>query len=706
MQNTQNIHLMPKYTHEQLRVIKHDLTRHALVSAVAGSGKTQTLIGRIAFLLKSNVPASKILVVMFNKSACNEFYQRLSQALGSDIAGIIQVKTFHAFGFSLSQYFENCGYLPKRALVTKSVEVERLVRSALQKTHQLLQVYDEITTEKIELYSNYIALLKSEVGHFSQGSLSKKLTAEERTKVEVFYQLFERLRQERQLKTFDDLIYEPALLLHKNKKLATEVQQNYQHVIVDEYQDINSAQHFLLKTIAANAYVMAVGDVDQTIYEWRGSKPYYMLQGFAKTFPALTHYHLSYTFRYGHLLSMMSNEVIQYNDNRHKKHCFSWPVGSKQTDIDIYGKRQVSTLIQKIKTDVKQGKYKYDDTVVLVRKYSCGVLFELSCLKNGLPYEVMGSSGVFELKITQALLGYLLLSSHALGLYKRSLEERRRFITAMLSYPSLYLNSIQLKQLSGMLAQTPDDSSAFLTLLKQHDFPHYQQENIQRYAQAWQAVCQMPVTKPAYQLLQAIQTQFDLQNFLRKKASHNQIYSDEDVVSALNEFARSQQKSTEDFIDYCFKLQQVAQLGYQQQKTDHKLIISSIHRAKGLQWRHVVLFDMTEGSFFGDDKPTPTQIESERRLFYVAITRACMRLSIVAGNDIAKLDDWFKSAPGGYPASLRKTNSVRFLYESKLWQVQNFLHAFSENDTKQMNNYAKCNKIVANYWQRLQSETV
>ena len=134
------------------------------------------------------------------------------------------------------------------------------------------------------------------------------------------------------------------------------------------------------------------------------------------------------------------------------------------------------------------------------------------------------------------------------------------------------------------------------------------------------------------------------------------------------------------------------------------MLISSIHKAKGLQWQHVILCDMTEQSFFSNTKdkaPSIEEIESERRLFYVAITRAISKLSIIAGNDIAKLNKWFAEGVSGFPLGLRKTNSVRFLYESHLQGCEEILQvAFGEVSDMSLSN-TKQGSQMSNYLQRL-----
>nr|MCX3323738.1 UvrD-helicase domain-containing protein [Bacillus paranthracis] len=136
----------------------------------------------------------------------------------------------------------------------------------------------------------------------------------------------------------DDMIYLPAKLFEKDKNSVTQVSSLYSHIIIDEYQDINQVQQFLLRCLVGRTtYVMAVGDVDQTIYQWCGSTPYYMLEGFKKDFKGVEQYTLSYTFRYGDLISLMANNIIVNNKKQHNNLCITYPKLNKATDISILG---------------------------------------------------------------------------------------------------------------------------------------------------------------------------------------------------------------------------------------------------------------------------------------------------------------------------------------------------------------------------------
>ena len=634
---------------------------------------------------------------MFNKSASDDFQQRLRK---HNLSPKVEVKTFHALGLKTVSFLERKGLLQSAQLVDKSSFLEKLTREALQKTHHFIKIKESITPELIDRYQQYVSLLKSSL---VLSKTIKQINEIEQVKVEMFFRFYEQLRASYRWRTFDDLLYEPMQVLSKNKGLASRFGNRYRYVIVDEYQDINDVQQAWLKIIASNAQsVMVVGDVDQTIYEWRGSKPYYMLKGFSVDFKGVKRYTLSMTFRYGHLLSVMANEVIQHNQQRLKTFCFSAPHAAKKTDVNILSKKYLSLLVKELANDLKNKCYQSEDVVVLVRKYSAAVLLELACLEQSVAYHIAGGKSVFKLLITQAIFAYLQLFDNAKCFKQLATNECQARINTILLLPNLYLNMAQLQSLSQLLSEYLTEPYKALAIFnKQHDLPFYQLQRLQERMGVWQSMLKVRSGESAKTVMCRLYELLDLKTYLAKQSVVNPVYADGDVADAWLNFSMQKDDTIESFIDQFQILESQAKTTKSGKKG---LLISSIHKAKGLQWQHVILCDMTEQSFFSNTKdkaPSIEEIESERRLFYVAITRAISKLSIIAGNDIAKLNKWFAEGVSGFPLGLRKTNSVRFLYESHLQGCEEILQvAFGEVSDMSLSN-TKQGSQMSNYLQRL-----
>lgn len=166
-----------QYTAEQQKIINHDIAKHALVSAVAGSGKTQTLIARIEYLISNQVAPNKILVLMYNKSAQLDFATRLKKVLNPEIAKLVNVRTMHSLGNSFLQAFAKAGFV-KADKILKEYEVDAIITKLLKTYQKEFNITKDIDNERIETFKNYISLLKSDLS--LDNSKLKELNSKEK----------------------------------------------------------------------------------------------------------------------------------------------------------------------------------------------------------------------------------------------------------------------------------------------------------------------------------------------------------------------------------------------------------------------------------------------------------------------------------------------------------------------------------------------
>lgn len=448
-----------QYTAEQQKIITHDLDKHALVSAVAGSGKTQTLIARIEYLIDNKVPPNKILVLMYNKSAQLDFAERLKKVIKADIARLVNVRTMHSLGNSFLQAFAKAGFV-KADKILKEYEIDAIISKLLKLYQKEFKITKDIDNERVETFKEYISLLKSDLS-LTNKKLNELNTKEKKLLDKVFLEFSKECEHQKAI-TYDDMIYLPAKLFEKDKNSIAQASSLYSHIIIDEYQDINQAQQFFLKCLVGqNTYVMAVGDVDQTIYQWRGSTPYYMLEGFKKDFKNVKQYSLSYTFRYGDLVSLMANNIITNNKKRHDNLCITYPKLNKTTDISILDSSD--KVVLKLKALIDSA-VKASDIAILVRKYNSTTVFELSCLYHDLAYSVVADKNIFSENLFKAIYGYLMLFNKGRGFAKHSIDQRIEFIKAMLDYPSLYLKKDVKQNLANKIAE---DISASMNIISE-----------------------------------------------------------------------------------------------------------------------------------------------------------------------------------------------------------------------------------------------
>ncbi|WP_395167610.1 ATP-dependent helicase [Francisella salimarina] len=683
-----------KYTAEQQKIITHDLNKHALVSAVAGSGKTQTLIARIEYLISNNVPPNKILVLMYNKSAQLDFAERLRKVIKADIARLINVRTMHSLGNSFLQAFAKAGYV-KVNKILKEYEVDTIILKLLKLHQKEFKITKEVGCERVEVFKEYISLLKSDL------SLSNKkindLNAKEKKLLDKVFSEFLKECEIQQAITYDDMIYLPAKLFEKDKNSVTQASSLYSHIIIDEYQDINQAQQFFLKCLVGqNTYIMAVGDIDQTIYQWRGSTPYYMLEGFKKDFKDVKQYSLSYTFRYGDLVSLMANNIITNNKKRHDNLCITYPKLDKTTDISILDSSD--KVVLKLKALIDSG-VKASDIAILVRKYNSTTVFELSCLYHDLAYNVIVDKNIFSENLFKAIYGYLMLFNKAKGFAKHSVEQRVDFIKSMLDYPSLYLKKDAKQNLANKIAQDISASMNIISeLTKTVDKP-FKEKNILAVSASWRAIFNNTRIKKSERAINFILETLDLEKQISKVSGETHSSKSKlQIIDGMSSFAKGKKSSLSEFIELLYQL--YIKSDQQGENDPNQIQIMSMHRAKGLEWDYVVVHDATEGGFFGEknSKISDETIEEERRLFYVAITRVKKHLFIVSSDDISRLSSWYEIKKNTYPKDLKCKNSLRFLYEGNLKDCQLHLENINDNERK------FSNKIFRRYYEKLSKE--
>ena len=657
-------------TREQETIIHHG-NGHARVSAVAGSGKTTVMVGRVRYLLQQGVAPNTILILMFNRSARDAFAAKLNQLLQGSGLKAPDVRTFHSLGLRLVNSFSRKNFLPPCRLVSEEYQQEILAREAV-KQHAAEAGGDEEwwSKENMEEFLLFIGLVKAHTD--SAAEIFVGYGFEERLSYYVeAYQLFESMRIRAKIRFYEDLIHEPVMAIRQQQQLADWVGDHLDHIIVDEYQDINEVQQQLLKYLAGKrAAVMVVGDVDQCIYEWRGAKPEYIISRFSQDFPRPTSYTLSYTFRHGHRLALAANHLISNNRLRDRKLCLAHPE-NPDTRISWLPEKDAHPLVNCLQEWQQQGR-KLHEAAVLVRIYAQTVPVELALLEYDIPYQLVGHDPVFSCSEIRALLGYLQLCQGTLG--QGDPEDRLAVIVAMLTTPHLWLKKDALQALAKDILAQPSLAGSLICNYAGRYASGYPAERMIDLAGVWQAVKTLPASTLAGRVLDKVIRETELyDHFLyacRPAVAENRIKTCQSFVR----FARQSKLDVDGFLTAIRELEQHT-VGSQQQDnrlktTENTLLITSIHRAKGLEWPLVILPGLEDGVVpfrQSEEGEEIEDIEDERRLFYVGMTRAMEQLCLIhppdsrlqerqeAGDSRSPLD----AEKGSYPASC-------FLYEANL----------------------------------------
>lgn len=674
-------------TEQQKKVIAH-IEGHARVLAIAGSGKTTTMVYRIKNLIENhNVNPKKIRVLMFNKAASDDFIKRSKNVLKSEIP---YINTFHSFAYNFIENAIKEGHLPKYNYWIREQEFE--IGILIKKIIRELEKGDLIEKNKIELdeVEKSISLWK--------GSLISPENAGHKYNNDIVkvYKEFEKQRCEKNALTFDDFIPLTVSLLSHNSKYKEEWTNRVKHLIVDEYQDVNLGQQKLVELLAGeNTNIMVVGDDDQTIYEWRGARPEYIIGEFQTTFTSKPHskFNLDVTFRFGPLLAQCALNSIMLNSTRQRKNVFANFV-KNETDIEIeYSSKKNIYDVNDSLTQTIIKLVKGEDNVqpkkirVIARLYSQLTGLESCFIKRGLPYKVEGSIPFYARREVTIILDYLILvenldseidekiiksTLNIINTPNRNINKsrfelsikkyKRRPLIDFLNYLSETGGSPEIKDIYEKLTTLLIDGNSILAEMTEK-----------------KEIKTSILVKWIYENSK-LQDHY-LNYFGKGEQSTNKISTTEGFISYVSEFAFAPNQ----LINHIKKLDST------RGKTDEEVILmSTVFKTKGLEFDYVIIPDCIEGnmpyistnqiSIFDKSKPESVpnlsdSLENERRLFYVAITRAMKKVYIGTFNR-------------------NDVNMSRFLEEIMLTDTKNVIRPMVMGDIKAVSWLAKI-KIVA-----------
>lgn len=639
----------PTFTAEQQAVIEHG-DGHALVSAVAGSGKSTTMVERVAYLLRHGVEARHILVIQYNKQAQLTMARKLADRLPGAV--VPKAKTFHALGLGMRKTLVQAGALKPAKLLTGGKAIaayRRALREAWQQSNGASSHPPEDVSKHFE---EFVTLVKADTRTPRQVYQDLDYSFE----CAVYVRAFEILREttlREQTMFYDDMIYDPYTALSKNPNLWSKFAGEYDHIIVDEFQDANSIQFWLMMGLSGLipfevedphdpgsfyeadvpvAQCMVVGDGDQSIYGFRGANVRLINSEFERSFTPCTRYPMTRTFRYGHETALLANQIITRNLDRDDKITVAAP-GNPDTRIHFryHNPSEPTGLVKAVAKAHQQ--QRLHRGAVLVRFYSMSVPYEIELTEAGIPYHVYGREPLLAIPEIASMVGALFVAT---GYWTVTDEEREMFLRAMLMVPNLYLTAEQTFKLSDQLTRASLDGTSLhqvmITTASSLEKKDARKATMLRerastfYVLASGALAN---AKPA-DILRSYLDSTGFSDTLRAMALRSD--ADEMVrnVKAFIEMAGRYESST-DLLDMLGPL-----AGRKEEEPpdfDH-LAILSIHKAKGEEWATVFLPSWVEGTF----PRSREDIEEERRLAYVAVTRAISNLVFLLPKDDAFTD--------------------------------------------------------------------
>lgn len=594
----------------------------SLVIAGAGSGKTRVLTYKIAWLLSSGYRASNILALTFTNKAAREMKERIARQVGAEAARYLWMGTFHSvFARILRAEAVHLGF-NSRFTIYDSADSKSLIRSILKEMGLDEKTYKPGTVQaRISNAKNHLV---SPAGYAANKEACEADAATKMPAIrEVYQRYWERCRQAGAM-DFDDLLFYTWILFQKHPDVLARYREQFRYVLVDEYQDTNYAQHSIVQQLAGeHQHICVVGDDAQSIYSFRGADIDNILY-FTKIYPNTRVFKLEQNYRSTQTIVCAANSLIEKNQRQIRKEVFSEKergeaIGVFQAYSDV---EEGDIVINKIKDLRRRHDYEYSDFAILYRTNAQSRIFEETLRKNGMPYKIYGGLSFYQRKEIKDVVAYFRVTVNPAD------EEAFKRI---INYPARGIGDATLGKI--IEAATGNNTSLWNVLCDplayQLSINKGTHTKLQEFRELIESFRDRLVTDNAYQIgtdiirRSGIMTDIHADNAPESLSRQENI---EELVNGLQDFCALRMEEGSTDISLSDYLSDIALLTDQDSDKDNegaKVVLMTVHSAKGLEFRNVFVVGMEEnlfpGSMAGD---SPRAMEEERRLFYVAITRA------------------------------------------------------------------------------------
>ena len=567
-----------------------------LIIAGAGAGKTKTLTTKIAYLIEENYAMPyNILAITFTNKAAKEMKDRLYTLIGS-LAKEVQVSTFHSFGLKLlRENFQALGY-ERNFVIMDSDDSLTVVKKILKdmncdpKSYNPRAIRNKISSCKNEMMTPQV---------YERYAISEY----EKVVYQVYVKYEEKLRKNNSV-DFDDLLLLPIKLFREHQDILERYQELYQYILIDEYQDTNEAQYILTKMISSkNRKITCVGDDSQSIYSFRGAN-YKNILNFEKDYKDAKTILLEENYRSTSNILDAANQVIRNNKQRKDKNL--WTSRGAGEKIKYYRafneKDEAQYIIRKTKELVNKG-VEYKDIAVLYRTNAQSRVIEEEMLKENIPYRVIGSFYFYSRKEIKDLIAYLRLIHNS----KDNISLLR-----VINTPKRGIGLKTIENLTEIADKKGISIYEAISSGKELEFKNII-EKLKLISE------ELTLTELIDKVLDASGMKADLES---EKSLESEIRLEnlEEFKSITKSFEeREGLVSLEDFLLEISLISDV-----EEYKDDpNRISLMTVHSVKGLEFDHVFVVGMEEGIFpHMNSLMENSDLEEERRLCYVAITRA------------------------------------------------------------------------------------
>ncbi|HAI98067.1 TPA: ATP-dependent DNA helicase PcrA [Candidatus Peribacteria bacterium] len=608
----------------QREAVKHS-KGPLLILAGAGSGKTRAITHHIAQLMHAGVPPWQILAVTFTNKAANEMKDRIRRLLS-----ITQGETIEEWGSKtgrlpvMGTFHSVCARLLRRDIEKLGRDRSFVIYDADDQEKLMKQVLKEANIDEKELKPRaalaYIGRFKSEA--VSPREAMNEATTERMRRIISGYQRYQTLLREANALDFDDLILETVRLFHEVPEVLDRYQETWQYLHVDEYQDTNHAQYLFI-TLLAQKYrnLCVIGDPDQSIYAFRGADVRNILE-FEKDYPDAVRIKLEQNYRSTQPILTSADRVIAANPNRPEKTMWTQRTeGPKIVVHEVADERKEAEEAIRAAEHLRTGGVPFNDQVILYRTNAQSRLFEEACMRSGIPYRIVGGVKFYARREVKDVLAYLAVILNPFDTLS---------LLRIINVPARKLGLTTLARLQAESQKTGRTLWECLANCSDiEDLSEAVQRRITSFVDCIEELRKRAETETVSALAHHLLTATEMEPWLRDGTEEGEERWEnvQELLSVMHKYDTLDPSTS--LLSFLEEASLVSEVDKLQDVRDDALTLMTLHLCKGLEFEHVMIAGCEEGIFpHASSSFDREQLEEERRLMYVGMTRAKTHLTI------------------------------------------------------------------------------
>ena len=590
----------------------------SLVVAGAGSGKTRVLTYKIAYLLQLGLPPYSILALTFTNKAAREMKERIAAITGDQTARRLWMGTFHSiFSRILRNEAEHIGY-PSNFTIYDATDSKSLLKSIIKE----MQLDDKVY--RLGMVQSRISNAKNSLITYTAYEQNKELVESDmNAKVPLLREIYKRY-QSRCLQAgamdFDDLLLQTNILFRDHPAVLEKYRNFFRYVLVDEYQDTNFAQHLIVQRLCErHGHICVVGDDAQSIYSFRGANIDNILQ-FKNLYTGCRIFKLERNYRSTQNILDAANSVIANNDGRKSKHLWTdagagekitWYKAADESDESAY-------VSKKILENVKQGA-KYGDHAILYRMNAQSNMLERALVRSGVPYRIYGGTRFYDRKEIRDIIAYMSIVENP--------NDRVRF-ERIVNEPKRGIGDATLSLLQDITQDLHLSPLEVMRNADQYPVLSKKMNALKKFAVMWDELIEAERELPLEKFLDVVLEKTGYRAALEQMGEEGtfRLENVEELKSSILTYQNeAEEPSLGGFLEEISLYTDVDKYEPEQDV----VMLMTVHSAKGLEFQNVFLVGMEQGVFPGNRSlDSREDLEEERRLAYVALTRAKKKLTL------------------------------------------------------------------------------